>query len=293
VTYPMTTAAVLQQIAAMGCELFEVGVFRPEAPGREASMLLRVWGPDTLLRCVRWLRLENQRDRHIYIRPKGEHNLSLVDDLTADTVAAMKRDGFQPALVVETSPSNFQAWLKHPDRLDKELSTATARTLAEKFGGDTGAADWRHFGRLSGFDNRKPKYQDPITGLYPAVRIVEAEGKVYERADRFLASVRGTIGERLRARERLSQQTYESPVGRQLKTIEMFRSDLRYAGDGNRIDMAYAIYALSHGLAADAVAAAIRSRDLSKKGPEHRQQEYVERTIRKAGARFLEPSRGR
>ena len=146
-----TTSAVRQQVAAMGCELFEVGVFRPETAGTDASMLLRVWNPDTLLRAVPWLQLQNQAGRHIYIRPKGEHNLSLVDDLTSDAVTAMDRDGFHPALVVETSPSNFQAWLKHPEPLDKQLSTAAARTLAERFGGDVGAADWRHFGRLSGF----------------------------------------------------------------------------------------------------------------------------------------------
>ena len=33
------TTAVRQQIAAMGCELFEVGVFRTETSGTEASML--------------------------------------------------------------------------------------------------------------------------------------------------------------------------------------------------------------------------------------------------------------
>jgi hypothetical protein len=114
-------------------------------------MLLVVWHGDTLLRAVRWLERQNHAGRHIYIRPKGEHQLSLVDDLTVHAVAAMKRDGFNPALVVETSPSNFQAWLKHPEPLDKQLSTATARALAERFGGDAGAADWRHFGRLSGF----------------------------------------------------------------------------------------------------------------------------------------------
>ena len=287
-----TTAAVHQQIMAMGCELFEVGMLRPEAFGIEASMLLRVWAPDTLLHCVAWLRLENDHGRHIYIRPKGKHNLSLVDDLTGDAVAAMKRDGFHPALVVETSPSNFQAWLKHPSSLDKELSTATARALADRFGGDTGAADWRHFGRLSGFANRKPRYRDVITGLYPVVQITEAAGKVYPRADQFLASVQAMVEERLRARERLRGQTYSPPVGWHLKTIETFRSDPRYAGDGNRIDLAYAVYALSHGATQEEVAAAIRSRDLSKKGAEHRQQDYVERTIRKARA-YLEPSRGR
>ena len=70
----------------------------------------------------------------------------------------MKRSGFSPALVVETSPGNFQAWVKHPRKLDSELGTAAARALAEKFGGDTGAADWRHYGRLAGFANRKAKY---------------------------------------------------------------------------------------------------------------------------------------
>jgi len=39
-----------------------------------------------------------------FIRPKGEHNLSLVDDLTAEAVTAMGREGFHPASVVETSP---------------------------------------------------------------------------------------------------------------------------------------------------------------------------------------------
>jgi hypothetical protein len=150
-----TTTAVRQQIAAMGCELFEVGVFRPETAGTDASMLIRVWDLDTLLRSMAWLHLQNHADRHIYIRPKGEHSLSLVDDLTAEAVTAMDRDGFHPALVVETSPFTFQAWLKHPEPLDKQLGTAAARTLAERFGGDAGAADWRHFGRLSEFANKK------------------------------------------------------------------------------------------------------------------------------------------
>jgi DNA primase RepB-like protein len=288
-----TTTTVRQQTAAMGCKLFEVGVFRQETAGTDASMLLRTWDWDTLLRAVPWLHLQNHAGRHIYIRPQGEHNLSLVDDLTADAVTAMDRDGFHPALVVETSPSNFQAWLKHPETLDKQLSTATARTLAERFGGDAGAADWRHFGRLSGFANRKPKYQDVTTGLYPFVRLIEAEGKVYTRADHFLASVRRSVEERLQARERLRLQTIAPPIGWQRKTIDSFRSDPRYAGDGNRIDLAYAVYALSHGATEAEVAAAIRTRDLSKKGAEHRQQDYVARTIRKAGACLLEPSRGR
>jgi hypothetical protein len=125
------------------------------------------------------------------------------------------------------------------------------------------------------------------------VRLIEAEGKVYPQADHFLSSVRRSVEERFRMRERLRLQTITLPTGWQRKTIDTFRSDPRYAGDGNRIDLAYAVYALSHGATEAEVAAAIRTRDLRKKGTEHRQQDYIERTIDKASANLLEPSRGR
>ena len=141
----------------MGCDVFEVGLFKPGATGNEPVMLPRTWDRETLLRSTAWLKHQNRDGRNVYVRPKGEHNLSLVDDLSADAVGQMKKTGFAPALVVQTSPGNFQAWLKHPEPLSKELSTAVARELATKFGGDRGAADWRHFGRLAGFTNRKDK----------------------------------------------------------------------------------------------------------------------------------------
>ncbi|MFZ0336649.1 MAG: DNA-primase RepB domain-containing protein [Terracidiphilus sp.] len=230
--------------------------------------------------------------RNIYVRPQGEHNLSLVDDLTLANVTAMKKAGFGPAVVVETSPGNYQAWLKHPEQLGKDLSTAAARALAEKFGGDRGAADWRHFGRLSGFTNRKPGHLDPATGWYPFVRLIEAGGQVYPQGEQFLALVRQTLERQRFEQESLRQQFDKSNIFRVhgLKSIETFRANLRYNGDGTRVDLAYAVYALSQGVPASEVQAAIRSRDLSHKGNERRQNEYVERTIKKA---FATLERGR
>jgi hypothetical protein len=37
------------------------------------------------MRSIGWLRHENVDGRHMYIRPKGEHNLSLVDGLWVGT----------------------------------------------------------------------------------------------------------------------------------------------------------------------------------------------------------------
>ena len=266
----------------MACEVFEVGLFKPTATGKEPVMLPRSWDSDTLLRSVSWLRHQNRDGRNIYIRPKGEHNLSLVDDLNTEKVQAMKAAGFCPALVIQTSPGNFQAWLKHPETLGKEVSTAAARTLAERFGGDRGAADWRHFGRLAGFTNRKEKYRSE-SGLYPFVLLTEHSGLSYPVGAKFTGEVRTQIeAEQAEKQARLSHRSITSPERSSLKSIETFRNDSRYGGDGTRIDLAYAIYAFSHGLDNVTVDAALRSRDLSHKGPDRRQDEYVQRTIQKA-----------
>ena len=279
-----TVEAVQRQIEAMAADVFEVGLFKPDAQEGEAIMVPRMWDRDSLARSIPWLRHENRDGRNIYIRPKGEHDLSLIDDLTRDAIAQMKLAGFSPALVVETSPGNFQAWLKHPEKLDKEMGTAAARALAERFGGDTGAADWRHFGRLSGFTNRKQKYCDPATGLHPFVKLVEAGGAVYPEAARFLPEVRQRIEDRHRVERerRASRASAHVPRVSRMKSIDTFRADPRYGGDGTRIDLAYAVYAIAHGHTEAEVEAAIRSRDLSHKGTERRQQDYVERTIKKA-----------
>src|ERR1700733_3772210 len=155
----------------------------------------------------------------------------------------MKRAGFSPAVVVETSPRNYQAWLKHPESLNKELSTAAARALAEKFGGDRGAADWRHFGRLAGFTNRKAKYQDPDTGLYPFVRLIETRHRVYPEATHFIADMRRALEQRAREAKELRERAGAGrPRDRaHLKSIEAFRNDPQYGGDGARVDLAHAV----------------------------------------------------
>jgi hypothetical protein len=276
-----TSQGVRDQIAAMGSQVFEVGLFKPSAADEgRAVMIPRIWDAETLIRSIPWLRMQNADGRNIYVRPKGEHDLSLVDDLSTDAVRRMKENGFSPAAIVETSPGNFQAWVKHPRRLPRELSTLAARKLAEDFSGDRGAADWRHFGRLSGFTNRKPKYMAG-SGLFPFVRLIEASGVAYPEGERFLSTITAQREIGLRAQER---QRVTATAGTRVssKSIEDFRSNRRYGGDATREDLAFAIYALSHGSAIEQVAAAIRSRDLSHKGDEKRQNQYVDRTLAKA-----------
>src|ERR1039457_250122 len=221
----------------MGGDVFEVGLYKPEGAGdNEPPMIPRTWDMRAVLKSIPWLRLQNRNGRNIYIRPRGEHNLSLIDDLTAASIERMKAEGFQPALVVETSPGNFQAWLKHSRILSRGLGTAAARALAQEYDGDLGAADWRHFGRLAGFTNRKEKYK--ADGLFPFVLLRQASGLPYPEADRFIARIERQLDyhRQERERRRAAAPSHEPPGV--LRNIDNFRANPIYAGDGTRIDLA-------------------------------------------------------
>ncbi len=72
-------------------------------------MLLRErWSAKRIQAALNWLRRENACGAHIYIRPCGTHALSLVDDLSADSLRQMRESSFGPALIVETSPTIFR-----------------------------------------------------------------------------------------------------------------------------------------------------------------------------------------
>jgi hypothetical protein len=249
-------------------------------------MLLRSWEATDVLKSVRWLKAKNAGGAAIYIRPLGEHSFTLLDDLKAEALPRLKREGFEPCLVVETSPNNFQAWLNHGSKLPKEVSSAAARALAKRFGGDLGSADWRHFGRLSGLTNRKEKHQKP-NGHFPFVRIVEANpGLVYRQAPDFVRGLEDTITKAAvaAARAKAALQSRREPRVPlpAPKTIADFHSDPRYDGDLSRADLAYTIYAIREGVPEAAIRAALGARDLSKKGGETRISDYIRRTLAKA-----------
>jgi len=278
-----TSEAVEKQSKAMGTKVFEIGLFDPCA--EQGVMLPRVWELETLLRSVSWLRLKNAEGRNIYIRPSGEHSLSLIDDATIQVIERLKSEGFAPAIVLETSPGNFQAWLHHGQILPKHLSTLAARLLASRFGGDLASADWRHYGRLAGFTNRKDKHRK-TDGTFPYVRLHEATGAVYSKAIAFLAEVK-TLYEA--EQSKLPPPAFlrrRSPCRSNLKSIQDFRTKPIYGGDQTRVDLAYAVYALAHGVPENDARNALASRDLTHKGDRKRQQEYIDRTIKKARDRI-------
>jgi hypothetical protein len=156
-----------------------------------------------------------------------------------------------------------------------------ARALAKDFGGDIGAADWRHFGRLGGFTNRKLRHRGS-DGLFPFVKLCEASGALYGGAETLISQAELQLADERKRRAKIHRAALSDRPLRALKSIEQFRVNPMYAGDATRIDLAYAIYALSQGVSVEQIEEAIRTRDLSHKGGEKRQADYLARTITKA-----------
>lgn len=182
-----TAQAVLRQLRALRVSEVEVGI-RDQATGR---MLNRTWAAGELERpeVLGWLKAQNAKDADIYVRPKGSQGIVLVDDLVLGTLSRLKAEGLGAAVIVQTSPMNYQAWVRlSEDPIPANLATNAAKRLAKTYGGDPGSADWRHYGRLAGFTNRKPKHRDE-RGRAPFVLVYEASGKTAPRGGEFLQEV--------------------------------------------------------------------------------------------------------
>ena len=154
--------AIRRQLAAMPCELYLVRLIhyatkRP-FPGE------RLWTAAQLANfaIVRFLRARNREGCDVYIHPYAEDcnaGYILIDLDQADPAAlrAMRDNGHEPCVVLQTSPSHWQAWVHvSSTALEPALATAVGRHLAHLYGGDRASTDWRHLGRLAGFTNQKP-----------------------------------------------------------------------------------------------------------------------------------------
>jgi hypothetical protein len=109
---------------------------------------------------------QNQEGLNIYIRP-ADPSFVLLDDLTIDYLSDLAE--IKPCLLMETSPGNYQAWLKLRDMPeDRAAQTAIWRSLAAMFNADMKSAKPDQIGRLPGFYNMKPKYAPdyPLVNLH-------------------------------------------------------------------------------------------------------------------------------
>lgn len=172
-----SAGAVKNQLRAMGCEKYDIGV-RDRETGK---MMNREWDQDRVMEAIPWLKRMNARGNDIYIRPARDekHGLVLVDDIDGITIEEMKSCWHDPCCIVETSPKNLQAWVKMafpPEGVLDRVRGEIGAYLASEYGADKNSADFRHYGRLAGFTNRKPQHESSY-GQSPYCLLRDSNGK--------------------------------------------------------------------------------------------------------------------
>jgi hypothetical protein len=276
-----TLQAARTMLQALDAPAYDIGVLshRGMLPG------LTGLSPEQLISRLSLLKSHNARGAHIYVRPSGEHRYTVLDDLSADSVDRLGADGLEPCTVVETSPGNLQAWLKHDDVYPKQLSTFIAQTLAQRYQGDPSAADWRRFGRLAGFTNCKEKYRRP-DGLFPFVLLQSATGQPCSRAAFLRLEMTQQFQLREQERERRIAQFLSDAGGRRSShlSLERFRLSPRYAGRPASADIAFCVAAYSLAMPVVDIANALAADYLSRDPNPRRKAAYIERTLAKARA---------
>jgi hypothetical protein len=181
--------AIQKQVKALGVSSFEVGI----RDSKTGQMMNREWDKKELENSVAWLKRMSAKGNDLYIRPAGDHGLVLVDDLKLKALERMKADGLVPAATIETSPGNYQAWVKLSDKpLSAEVRSIAAQELAKQYEGDERSADSRHYGRLAGFTNQKPEHTRE-NGKQPYVLAHECNGHVAKSALRYLEGAEITL----------------------------------------------------------------------------------------------------
>jgi hypothetical protein len=180
---PEGTTAVFaeRQMRAMACCRYKIGIFDRTNKTMDNRDHLE---PGSVMSMIGFLRHKNASGSDIFITQATgvDRALILVDDLDRPKISLMERFGAEPACVVETSPGNLQAWISLGDSpMRKELRKIVATFFARRFGGDPASTDASHYGRFSGFTNRKPQYLRK--GLYPFAVLMSCSGLPAGKSD--------------------------------------------------------------------------------------------------------------
>lgn len=183
----LTSKQIKEQLDAFDCEGYEVQCIPDKDDYVLKMQKIREFTKDDIIKSSTYLKAMNFKGYNIFIRPAPlEDDLAypyaFVDDLTYNDLVKMRNDGLGLAIVIESSPKRYHGWIKVDDKpIKRSELTAICKELADRYNGDKMAADWRHYGRLAGYTNRKPKYKNE-RGYQPFVKLAAATKKIAPNA---------------------------------------------------------------------------------------------------------------
>ncbi len=241
---------------------------------------------------IPYLKAENANGRHILIQPLRETECFylLADDIDRSLIMRhhIYEDGrWKPGrMVVETSPDNFQVWIHSANALSLNEKSYWLKKLCS----DPGAYPNHRRGRCPGFRNRKKQYRS-AGNRYPLSKLIWIDWKNPANVPESISRQPGECvrspkafpvnrGGVCQKPESLSRQ----PRGEVCQNINISRSDY-LRDDESATDFSYALALIRRGCTDEETEQRLRAErtDWNNHSGEKRKQQYLERTIKRAG----------
>lgn len=174
----------LRYAEAVNADRFRVTSVRMHPDGSKQTLILDKqhgvtcgFTPYELVHHIAEMQRLQARGENIYYTPLSEHKHHLlIDDVDRDTLANLIHDGHRPAVLLESSPGNYQVVMTIPKcgtPHDKAVGNRLTALLNQQYG-DAKLSGAIHPHRAPGYQNRKPKHRRD-DGTYPEVRLLKAE----------------------------------------------------------------------------------------------------------------------
>ncbi|MDE7241976.1 DNA-primase RepB domain-containing protein [Desulfovibrio sp.] len=170
----------LEYAKAVNAERYRVTAIKMDANGEKKVMILvkqngesRGFTPEELVNRMPEIVKLARRGENIYYTPLSErkHHI-LIDDMSPEKVMQLQKDGFKPAVFLESSPNNYQCILTFPKfqgDFDREIGNRLTTILNKRYG-DPKLSGAVHPHRAPGFENRKPTHERK-DGTFPRVSL--------------------------------------------------------------------------------------------------------------------------
>jgi hypothetical protein len=302
--YKIREKKIAEQLSAFGCAKYEVQAIPHRGSEKRVDRLHTTDIPG-VMKLRSYFGAKNMDGYDIYVRPAPvqidgvDHGqpFVFVDDLDLDQVRQLTKSGLPLAIQVESSPSNYHGWIRVGSKpLPAPELTAASQLIAKTIGGDPGAADWRHFGRLAGYTNQKPDRRLP-TGQQPFVKIWGDKGHlVAKNGPALMSAARQMIQDQEAASAQkaraINERQAQIRLRQQLEGRDVYADvaeaweRLRSGPDDSATDLSAAMSAIRRGYDPDEVKDALRavSPNLASRHPDV--DRYLDRTIDAAQAKL-------
>lgn len=284
-------------VYAVQAERVRVTCMRMSEDGEKRAFILdkrngetRGFSPREALARMDEMRRIQSRGENIYYTPLSHdrHHI-LIDDMSAQSVNKLRADGFQPAVILLSSPGNFQCILTIPKlgtEFDRQVGNRITELLNRRYG-DKNLSGCIHPHRAPGFENRKPKHRREDGG-YPEVKLIAATRVECPKALALSQQLNSNLEEEdKKARERAARvRTATSFVGTPGSPIAAYHAHFNDISrhmaveDASRVDAMIAIRMRATGHSQADIAAAIEQCAPAIRNGEKRRNwhDYAERT---------------